>query len=288
MWRWILSIIATSQLAIESAWAASAIETAHWGGFPTANGPVAEMVVGTYNIIFWICLAIYVLVQGIIIYAIFAFRKSKKRTNKDAKQFSHNTYLEVVWTVIPIIICLYLVVKSYQGIMFMRTVPEDVMPIDVIAYQFNWDFDYPDHDISSPMTTKPHAELVKAGINNPVKNLVVPQGQNIVLNITAKDVLHAVYIPSLGIKIDAIPGRITYLWFRADNVGDYLGQCAELCGSSHGEMYFNLRVLPQAEWEEWVDTQRTENGLKTIFAKAPEPIEVAVHEKTLHISDVKE
>ena len=250
--------------------AVSAQESAHWGGMLTPNGPVAELVVGTYNLIFWICLAIYVLVQGIIIYAIFAFRKSKKRQEKHAKQFSHNTALEVIWTVIPVIICVFIGVKAYFGIQFIKTVPEDALQVDVIAYQFNWDFDYPDFDISSPMTIDPHPELKKSGILNPVKDVVIPQGRDVVFNITARDVIHAFYVPALGVKSDAIPGRITYSWINATKSGDYLGQCAELCGANHGEMYFNVKVLPQKDWEAWVDKQRTSNGLEPKFAQLNE------------------
>ena len=261
-------------------------ESAHWGRFVSPNGPVAELVVGTYNIIFWICLAIYILVQGIIIYAIFAFRKSKKRQDKDAAKFSHNTALEVIWTVIPVLICVFIGVKSYWGISFIKNVPEDALQVDVIAYQFNWDFDYPDLGISSPMTIDAHPELAKSGIMNPVKDIVVPQGRNVVLNITARDVLHAVYVPALGIKSDAIPGRITYSWFNATKTGDYLGQCAELCGPQHGEMYFNVKVLPEGEWETWVDDQRQDMGMKPIFAKVAEPTEETVENAKVRVAPV--
>lgn len=288
MWRWLASILTVAATSIESAFAAAATETAHWGGFQTANGPVAEFVVGTYNIVFWICLAIYILVQGIIIISIFAFRKRKNRTEKDAAQFSHNTGIEILWTVIPVIICMFIGIKAYQGIMFIKTVPEDAIAVDVIGYQFNWDFDYPDHDISIPFTDANIAPLKEAGINNPVKTMVVPQGKNVVLNITAKDVLHAVYVPALGIKSDAIPGRITYSWFNATETGDYLGQCAELCGPNHGEMYFNVRVLPEAEWEAWVDAERKKKGLEPYYAKIPAPTEVAVEDNSVGVSDVQE
>ena len=287
MWRWLASILTVAATSIDSAFAASAIETAHWGGFQPANGPVAEFVVGTYNIVFWICLAIYILVQGIILVSIIKFRKTKKRTEKDAAKFSHNTGLEIVWTVIPVIICLFIGIKAFQGIMYIKTVPEDALAVDVIGYQFNWDFDYPDQGISIPFTDANIPALKEAGINNPVKTLVVPQGKNVVLNITAKDVLHAVYVPALGIKSDAIPGRITYSWFNATKTGDFLGQCAELCGPQHGEMYFNVRVLPQTEWEAWVDAERKKKGLGPFYAKAPTPTEVAVTDGDLGVANVK-
>ena len=291
--RWIFSLTAAvltflPLLALAAEPRVSSAQSAHWGGFTVPNGPVAELVVGTYNIIFWICLAIYILVQGIIIYAIFAFRKSKKRQDKDAAKFSHNTALEVVWTVIPVMICVFIGIKAFWGIGFIKNVPEDALQVDVIGYQFNWDFDYPDLGISSPMTIEAHPELAKSGINNPVKDLVVPQGRNVVLNITARDVLHAVYVPALGIKADAIPGRITYSWFNATQTGDYLGQCAELCGPQHGEMYFNVKVLPEDEWETWVDDSRQEMGMKPMFAQMPEPTEETVENANVQVAPVKQ
>lgn len=271
MYRCFVALLtAVLSLAPVQAIALSAKESAHWGGMPSPVGPVAELVVGTYNIIFWICLAIYILVQGIIIYAIFAFRKSKKRTEKDAKQFSHSTTLEVIWTVIPVLICVFIGVKAFYGINFIKKVPEDALQVDVIAYQFNWDFDYPDLGISSPMTIDPHPELEKAEIMNPVKDVAIPQGRNVVFNITARDVLHAFYVPALGVKSDAIPGRITYSWVNATEAGDYLGQCAELCGANHGEMFFSVKVLPEDEWEAWVDSRRAEMGMEPMFAELDE------------------
>ena len=288
MHRFIIPILSlfTFIAAPINAFAARAVETAHWGGFTSANGSIAEVVTGTYNLVFWICLAIYILVQGIIIYAIFAFRKSKKRQEADAKQFSHNTAIEIVWTVIPVFICIFIGIKAYQGLIYIKTVPEDALHVDVIGYQFNWDFDYPDLGISSPNVLTPHPELAEAGINNPVKDIVVPQGKNVVLNITSKDVLHAIYVPALGIKSDAIPGRITYSWFNADNAGDYLGQCAELCGANHGEMFLNIKVLPEAEWQKWVDSRRNEAGLKPIYAAAA-PTEELVQSAQVRIKTIQ-
>lgn len=244
---------------------AAAVETAHPLGFSEANGPIANMVISTYNLIFWICLAVYVLVQGVILWCIFAYRRSNKRSNKDAKQFSHSTTMEVVWTVIPVIICAYIGWKAWAGIQFIRNVPEDALPIDVIAYQFNWKFDYPELGISAPEAAAPDAELTTQE-SNPryVKELVVPVGRDVVLNITAQDVIHAFYIPVLGIKVDAVPGRINYQWFHADKPGLFIGQCAELCGAAHGEMFFRLRVLEQADWQKWVNKTRAETGLEPL------------------------
>ena len=240
-------------------------KAAHFLGMGEANGPIAEVVTGMYNMIYWICLGIYILVQGIIIYCIVAFRKSKRRSNKDAKQFSHHVGLEIFWTVIPTLICIFIGWKALEGIQYMRTMPKDAVNIDVIAYRFGWDFDYQDYNVSVPEAVDPDPAISVPGTDRLVKELVVPQGKNVVLSITAKDVIHAFFVPSLRIKTDAVPGRINYLWFRADHAGDFLGQCAELCGGAHGEMFFRVKVVPEADFEKWVNMRRQSAGLTPAF-----------------------
>ncbi len=88
-----------------------------------------------------------------------------------------------------------------------------------------------------------------------------------IVHVTARDVIHAFYVPALGSKVDAIPGRINYVWFRAEKPGDYIGQCAELCGSAHGEMFFNVKVLPKNQFARWVNAQRRDQGLKPMEAE---------------------
>ena len=218
-------------------------------------GPVAQMVTDIYNIIFIITAVIgAVVVLGVGI-CIWRFRASK---NPKPAKFSHSTALEVTWTLIPALICLFLAYTSYKGIDYIRTMPEEGMTIEVIAYQFGWDFDYPDENISSPEPEAPHAALSSAkGVERYVKDMVVPVDTVVKLHVTAKDVIHAFYSPDLGIKIDAIPGRINYQWFMADKVGDYIGQCAELCGPAHGEMYFNIKVVSQSDYAAWVASQKS-------------------------------
>lgn len=258
MFALVLALVVRTDLAV-------AVEAAHPWAFHDMNGTIAHMVVDKYNLIFWICLVVYIIVQAAILWCIFAYRRSDKRSNKDAKKFSHSTTLEVVWTVIPVIICAYIGWQAWLGIQYIRNVPEDGMPIDVIAYQFNWKFDYPELGISAPEASAPDAELTTQE-SNPryVKELVVPVNRNIILNITAQDVIHAFYVPVLGVKVDAIPGRINYQWFHADTPGTFIGQCAELCGAAHGEMFFRLRVLEEADWQRWVNTRRQEAGLEPL------------------------
>ena len=232
-----------------------------WSGGLDPIGEVAESVAGIYDFIFWITVLIFIFVQVVILIAIWKFRRSK---NKNAAKFHHNTKLEIFWTVIPTIICAVIAWKSFVAMDFIRTMPKNGLDVEVIAYQFGWDFDYPDVKISAPEPTYPHRRLSSAGEERLVKDLVVPVHTNIKLHITAKDVIHAFFVPALGIKIDAMPGRINYQWFKADRVGNYIGQCAELCGDAHGEMFFNVKVVSQVEYLRWVNRHRAKKGLPSI------------------------
>jgi cytochrome c oxidase subunit 2 len=234
---------------------------AHPLGFQTPVSSVATKIADTYDFIFWITVAIGLLVEGVLLYAIFRFRRTAKRKAEHAKQFSHNTPLEVVWTVIPVIICLAITWKSVETLRYIKTMPEDGLTVEAIAYQFNWDFRYPELGITGEDADEKHPLLSSAGVDRYVKEMVVPVGVNIKVDVTGIDVLHAFYVPAVGVKVDAIPGRVNHIWFNASQPGEYIGQCAELCGGAHGEMFFTLKVLGKDAWVDWVNTRRAEAGL---------------------------
>lgn len=235
--------------------------TIHWGGFPDPAGPIAAKVTEIYNFIFVITAIIALIVTVGLVYCIWKFRASKRR---QAAKFSHSNLLEFTWTIIPVFICLALAVKSFTGITFIRTMPEEGLTVEVIAYQFGWEFDYPDYEISSPEPMEPHKQLSVEGTDRYVKKMIIPVGVPVKLHVTARDVIHAFYTPALGVKIDAMPGRINYQWFQADKPGEYIGQCAELCGSAHGEMFYIVKAVPQEEFKKWINARRLEAGLKSI------------------------
>jgi cytochrome c oxidase subunit 2 len=243
--------------------------TVHPGGFLNPTGPIADKVNDLYNFLFWVTGIIFVLVQVVILYSIWRFRRKK---NPIPAKFTHNTILEVFWMAIPAILCVIIAWKSFEGMRFIRSMPETGIDVEVIAYQFGWDFDYPDMAISAPeididelkKTEKWLRDLTQYNDSFTVKEMVVPINTNIRVHVTSKDVIHAFYVPELVIKIDAMPGRINYQWFNIPTEGVYIGQCAELCGAAHGMMYFTVRAVSQADYAKWVNTQRNEEGLKPI------------------------
>lgn len=259
---WTIAVSAVFALTTVASFAG----TSHPGGFMNPTGPIADEVNDIYNFIFWITAGIFILVQAVILIVIWRFRRKK---NPNPAKFSHNTPLEVVWMAIPALICVAIAWKSFEGMRFIRSMPEEGIDIEVIAYQFGWDFDYPDVQISAPELDMEEAkkdekwlkELTQFNESFTVKEMVVPVNTNIRLHVTAKDVIHAYYVPELVVKIDAMPGRINYQWFNIPKEGVYIGQCAELCGAAHGYMYFAVRAVSQADYTRWVNEQRKEEGL---------------------------
>ncbi len=240
-----------------------AAETIHPGGFPTPAGPVAAHTSELYNIIFIIVAIIGVGVSLGMGYIIWRFRQSR---NPKPATFSHSTALELTWTTIPAIICVYIAWISYHGLVYVRTMPQDALTVEVVAYQFGWDFFYPDYAkdgtrVSIPEATTDDPEISAAGVGRSTKELLIPVGKPVVAHITSQDVIHAFFVPKLGVKIDAMPGRINYIWFQADEPGSFLGQCAELCGSAHGEMFFRVKAVPQDEFDAFIAARKQAAGI---------------------------
>lgn len=252
---------------------AMAAQTIHPGGFPAPASGVAAQIGHLYNIIFIIITVIFFIV--LVPIGIIALRFRRSQVTRPAT-FSHSTLLEVSWTVIPAIICIFIAYESWLAMRTLRTMPEGAVNIEAVAYQFGWDFYYPDASengahVKASAPTAPDAEVSAAGVERTIPTLVVPVNKPVVMHVTGADVIHAFFVPKLGVKIDAIPGRINYAWFSANQTGDFLGQCAELCGSAHGEMFFRVKVVPQAEYDTYVAAQRVAAGLTATPVVATSP-----------------
>jgi cytochrome c oxidase subunit II len=218
-----------------------------------------------HMLIFWICVVIAVAVFGVMIYSIATFRKSKGAVAAD---FDHNTKAEIIWTVIPVAILVAMAVPAARTLVKIDDTSGADMTVKVTGYQWKWQYDYVDEGVSFFSTLSQasnEARQLDSGVNvyevehylldvdNP---LVVPVDKKVRVLVTAADVIHNWWVPDFGMKKDAIPGYINELWFRADKVGTYRGQCAELCGRDHGFMPIVVRVVEQAEYESWLAGQK--------------------------------
>jgi cytochrome c oxidase subunit 2 len=224
---------------------------------------VARDIYGLHMLIFWICVAIFVGVFGVMFYSIFKHRKSK---NYQASQFSHSTKVEIIWTIIPFLILVVMAIPATTVLIKMEDTTKSDLTIKITGYQWKWGYEYIGTDVSFYSTlSTPREQIDQFGATENIElgenylletdnHLIVPSGRKIRALITANDVIHAWWIPAFGTKKDAIPGYINELWFNVDEgkEGIYRGQCAELCGKDHAYMPIVVEVVTGEEFDQWL------------------------------------
>ena len=210
-------------------------------------------VVGLHNIILIVMTLVTLFVLFLLFYV--SFRFSAKR-NPIPSTRTHNTVVEVLWTAIPIVILVVLAIPSFK-LLYQQEKSENYdMTVKVIGHQWYWEYEYPDHGdfyFESYMVQEQDLEegdLRLLTVDNP---LVIPANKNIQILITAGDVLHSWAVPSMGLKTDAVPGRLNETWVNVKEPGIYRGQCSEICGSGHGFMPVVVKVLPEREFVAWAN-----------------------------------
>ena len=222
--------------------------------------PMAQQMYDLHTYIFWICVAIFVLVFGVMFYSIFKHRKS---LGHEPAQFHENTTVEIVWTVIPFLILLFMAWPATKTILAMKDTSAPDMTIKVTGYQWKWGYDYLQEgfgfysNLATPLAQiqgrEPKGEHYLLEVDQP---LVVPVDAKVRVIITANDVLHSWWVPAFGVKQDAIPGFVRDSWFRAEKTGIYRGQCAELCGKEHGFMPIVVEVKSKDDYAKWLAEQK--------------------------------
>lgn len=233
---------------------------------------VTDTSQGVYDIhmtIFWICVAIGVVVFGAMIYSIINHRKSKGVV---PAQFHESTTMEIIWTIIPIVILVSMAIPATKTLLAMEDTSDADLSIKVTGIQWKWKYDYMDEGISFISSLHPDhnkARELKSGANpaeldhylREVDNpLVIPVGKKIRFLITGNDVIHSWWVPDLGWKKDAIPGFINEAWTKVDKPGVYRGKCAELCGKDHGFMPIVVVAKSEADYATWVAEQKAAAG----------------------------
>jgi len=224
-----------------------------------------------------ICLVIFVAVFGVMFYSIFKHRKDK---GYKPATFTDSVKVEIAWTVVPFIIVILMALPATKVLVAQKDTTNSDLTIKITGYQWKWGYDYlkgegegigfistldNSHRVMSD-SGKPSGDNYLLKVDNP---LVVPVDKKIRIITTANDVIHAWAIPSFGVKQDAIPGFVRDNWFRADKVGDYYGQCMELCGKEHAYMPIHVKVLSAEDYSKWVEGEK-----KKLAAKADDPSKV--------------
>ncbi|MGY6628979.1 MAG: cytochrome c oxidase subunit II [Oceanicaulis sp.] len=224
-------------------------------GFQPSASPIMDQIYSFHTLLLIIIFGISLFVLALLIWAM--VRYSHKR-HPEPKKFSHNMTVEVIWTVVPILILVLIAVPSFRLLYDQDVIPEVDFTIKTTGNQWNWTYEYPDHGgfefVSSMVEEADLADHPFAANRNLTTDVpvVVPVNAVVRMQVTASDVIHSWTIPSFGIKMDGIPGRLNETWFQATREGIFYGQCSEICGIRHAFMPIEVHVVPQEIFDTWV------------------------------------
>ena len=245
--------------ALGAAGSALAQQPTDWEvDFQTALSPSMERIVDFNLMVTIIIVIITAFVFGLMAWIV--IRYNKKRNPVPSKT-THNTLLEVVWTVVPVIILLVIAVPSFRLLYYTDRVEEADMTLKAIGHQWYWSYEYPDHGdftFDALMLEDDELEEGQPRLLATDEAVVLPVGAKIRLLTTADDVIHSWAIPAFGVKMDSVPGRVNETWFQINREGMYYGQCSELCGTLHGFMPIMIEAVSQEEFDAWVEFAREE------------------------------
>lgn len=225
--------------------------------FQPAATDIAVNTQGLDNLLLWIITAISIFVGALVVYIILRYNR---RANPTPGTFTHNTTIEVAWTLIPIVILVFIGANSLPVLFQQQEIPEGDVHIKVTGYQWYWGYEYTDHEFGFESFLLPKEDLAAHGYSEQEyllatdTSVVVPTGAKVVMDVTGADVIHSWTIPAFGVKQDAVPGRIAQLWFEVEEgkEGIYFGQCSELCGKDHAYMPITVKAVTQAEYDAWL------------------------------------
>ncbi len=207
---------------------------------------------------------ISILVLFLLLYIAFRFNSSR---NQVASTTTHNTVVEILWTVIPVVLLIVIAIPSFRLLYVSETIPKADLTIKAIGNQWYWSYEYPDYgDIvfDANMLNDDELSDPKLRLLETDTQIVVPVNKVVKLQITSNDVLHAWTIPAFGVKMDAVPGKLNETWFKANQEGLFYGQCSELCGPKHAFMPINVKVVSGKEFEDWIGFAKEEYASSNI------------------------
>jgi cytochrome c oxidase subunit 2 len=238
-------------------------------GFQPAVSPTMERIQSFHDLLLVIITLISVFVLGLLVYVVWRF--SEKR-NPTPSKTTHNTLIEVIWTVVPVIILVIIAVPSFKLIYYADQIEDADMTLKAIGRQWYWSYEYPDHGnftFDAYMVADDELEDGQPRLLQTDTAVVLPVDTRIRLLLTASDVIHAFAMPSMGLKLDAVPGRVNETWLQINEEGTYYGQCSEICGTGHAYMPIMIKAVSKEAFAEWVEQAKEE------YARVDEPADVA-------------
>ncbi len=259
----ILTAAIFSVLLADAVQAAVGAPTPWQIGFQEPVTAIARQIESFHNFLMIVITLVSLFVMGLLAYIMLKFNE---KANPVPSKTTHNTTIEVIWTIVPILILLVICIPSFRLLFAQYSFPKADLVIKATGNQWYWSYEYPDQggmsfdqlmlrdDDNKPIPGPDGAPRVLA-VDNYV---VVPVNKNVEMLITASDVLHNWAIPAFGVRVDAVPGRVIRAWFNADTIGTYYGQCSELCGKDHAYMPIGVKVLSEADYATWLAKAKKE------------------------------
>jgi cytochrome c oxidase subunit 2 len=269
MVKWLLAVMAGFVFSLSAAPFARAQEAVGaprpWEmGMQRSFGPIKDRIIELHDLVLVIITLITLFVGGLLIWVMIRYNS---RRNPIPSQTSHNTVIEILWTVIPVLILVVIAIPSFRLIYYQDRTPDPDMTIKVTGHQWYWEFTYPDQGNIDIESRYIHDEDLKPGqlrlldVDNQV---VIPVGKKIRILTSSSDVIHSFFIPALGVQRYAIPGRTIETWLEADQVGTFYGECNQICGQDHSRMPISVKAISEADFKTWVEAAKKSASAATL------------------------
>ncbi len=226
-------------------------------GMQPAAGPIKADIISLHDLVLVIITVITLFVGGLLVWVMIRYNA---RRNPTPSRTSHNSVLEVAWTVIPVLILIIIAIPSFRLVYFQDRTKDADLTVKVTAHQWFWEYTYPDNkglNFTSYLVPDDQLKPGQKRLLEVDNEMVVPAGKNIRILASSADVIHSYFVPSLGVQRYAIPGRTIETWFKADKPGVFYGECNQICGQNHSRMPIVVRAVPASEFDAWVDQAKT-------------------------------
>jgi cytochrome c oxidase subunit 2 len=231
-------------------------------GLQDAASPVMVDIIWFHDFLLWIITGIAAFVLALLLIVIIRFNA---RANPTPSRTTHNSLLEVAWTIVPVVILVAIAIPSFRLLFLELDAPTPDLTVKATGKQWYWSYNYPDNgnfEFDSLLVEDKDLKPGQPRLLTVDNELVVPVNKVVHVLVTGADVIHSFAVPSFGIKIDAVPGRLNDTWFKATSEGLFHGQCSELCGKDHAFMPITVRVVSDAEFAKWVEVEKKNAGLE--------------------------
>src|SRR3954468_19648321 len=225
-------------------------------GMQRSFSPIKDQIIDLHDLVLVIITVITLFVAALLVWVMVRYNS---RRNPSPSQTSHNTVLEIAWTVVPVLILVIIAIPSFRLIYYQDRTPNPDLTIKVTGHQWYWEYSYPDHgnvDVESRYVADEDLKPGQLRLLDVDNQMVIPVGKKVRILTNSTDVIHSFFIPSFGVQRYAIPGRTIETWLEASEPGVFYGQCNQICGENHSRMPIAIRALPQNEFDNWVTQQK--------------------------------